>query len=137
MHFYSEPCFYNILILTWFQAAIYQSKIFTSEFLCWEQIRMKFWTSNSASVSNILFLVLSIDPLTGRIKSEHEFSDENGMMFGAPQEGLTPHHLKKAKLMFFYCRYPSSNVLKTFFPDVKVIILNFLTSGILTEYKWK
>lgn len=36
------------------------------------------------------------------------------------QEGLTPSHLKKAKLMFFYTRYPSSNVLKTFFPDVKV-----------------
>ncbi|XP_046712010.1 prospero homeobox protein 2 [Silurus meridionalis] len=35
------------------------------------------------------------------------------------QEGLTPNHLKKAKLMFFYTRYPSSNILKTFFPDVK------------------
>ncbi|XP_037550640.1 prospero homeobox protein 2 [Nematolebias whitei] len=35
------------------------------------------------------------------------------------QEGLSPSHLKKAKLMFFYTRYPSSNVLKTFFPDVK------------------
>ncbi|KAJ0063156.1 hypothetical protein NL108_012615, partial [Boleophthalmus pectinirostris] len=35
------------------------------------------------------------------------------------QEGLTPSHLKKAKLMFFYTRYPSSNVLKTYFPDVK------------------
>ncbi|XP_015825687.3 prospero homeobox protein 2 [Nothobranchius furzeri] len=35
------------------------------------------------------------------------------------QEGLTPSHLKKAKLMFFYTRYPSSNALKTFFPDVK------------------
>ncbi|KAK1792934.1 hypothetical protein P4O66_001657 [Electrophorus voltai] len=34
-------------------------------------------------------------------------------------KGLTPNHLKKAKLMFFYTRYPSSNVLKTFFPDVK------------------
>ncbi|CAB1330931.1 unnamed protein product [Coregonus sp. 'balchen'] len=34
-------------------------------------------------------------------------------------EGLTPNHLKKAKLMFFYTRYPSSNVLKTYFPDVK------------------
>lgn len=64
---------------------------------------------------------LSIDPLTGRIKSEHELSDEQAMIFGAahPQEGLTPHHLKKAKLMFFYTRYPSSNILKTFFPDVK------------------
>ncbi|XP_062378176.1 prospero homeobox protein 2 [Sardina pilchardus] len=35
------------------------------------------------------------------------------------QEGLTPNHLKKAKLMFFYTRYPSSSVLKTYFPDVK------------------
>ncbi|XP_078714264.1 prospero homeobox protein 1 [Lampetra fluviatilis] len=35
------------------------------------------------------------------------------------QEGLTPHHLKKAKLMFFYSRYPSSNMLKLYFPDVK------------------
>lgn len=36
------------------------------------------------------------------------------------QEGLSPCHLKKAKLMFFYARYPSSNTLKTYFPDVKV-----------------
>ncbi|GAA6096959.1 prospero homeobox protein 2 [Tachysurus ichikawai] len=34
-------------------------------------------------------------------------------------EGLTPNHLKKAKLMFFYTRYPSSNILKAYFPDVK------------------
>ncbi|XP_035480576.2 prospero homeobox 3 isoform X1 [Scophthalmus maximus] len=35
------------------------------------------------------------------------------------QEGLSPCHLKKAKLMFFHARYPSSNTLKTYFPDVK------------------
>ncbi|XP_077369887.1 prospero homeobox protein 1a [Festucalex cinctus] len=35
------------------------------------------------------------------------------------QEGLSPNHLKKAKLMFFYTRYPSSNMLKIFFSDVK------------------
>uniref|UniRef100_A0A8C6U6D4 Prospero domain-containing protein n=1 Tax=Neogobius melanostomus TaxID=47308 RepID=A0A8C6U6D4_9GOBI len=35
------------------------------------------------------------------------------------QEGLSPNHLKKAKLMFFYTRYPSSNMLKMFFGDVK------------------
>ncbi|KAF7253335.1 Prospero homeobox protein 1 [Varanus komodoensis] len=34
-------------------------------------------------------------------------------------EGLSPNHLKKAKLMFFYTRYPSSNMLKTYFSDVK------------------
>ncbi|KAM9717216.1 prospero homeobox 3 isoform 2-T5 [Menidia menidia] len=38
---------------------------------------------------------------------------------GGIQEGLSPCHLKKAKLMFFYTRYPSSNTLKTYFPDVK------------------
>uniref|UniRef100_A0A8C8I1G7 Prospero domain-containing protein n=1 Tax=Oncorhynchus tshawytscha TaxID=74940 RepID=A0A8C8I1G7_ONCTS len=38
---------------------------------------------------------------------------------GYSQEGLSPCHLKKAKLMFFYARYPSSNTLKTYFPDVK------------------
>ncbi|XP_076308524.1 homeobox protein prospero-like [Tachypleus tridentatus] len=32
---------------------------------------------------------------------------------------LTPMHLRKAKLMFFYVRYPSSAVLKLYFPDIK------------------
>lgn len=32
---------------------------------------------------------------------------------------LTPMHLRKAKLMFFYTRYPSSAVIKVYFPDVK------------------
>ncbi|XP_059162902.1 uncharacterized protein LOC131946236 [Physella acuta] len=31
---------------------------------------------------------------------------------------LTPMHLRKAKLMFFYTRYPSSSILKLYFPDV-------------------
>nr|KAF6502113.1 prospero homeobox 2 [Molossus molossus] len=35
------------------------------------------------------------------------------------QEGLNPSHLKKAKLMFFFTRYPSSNLLKAYFPDVQ------------------
>ncbi|KAK2843609.1 hypothetical protein Q7C36_011824 [Tachysurus vachellii] len=41
------------------------------------------------------------------------------MECGQLQKGLTPNHLKKAKLMFFYTRYPSSNILKAYFPDVK------------------
>jgi hypothetical protein len=28
-------------------------------------------------------------------------------------------HLRKAKLMFFWVRYPSSAILKMFFPDIK------------------
>ncbi|NXL72711.1 PROX1 protein, partial [Leptocoma aspasia] len=35
------------------------------------------------------------------------------------QEVLTPGHLKKAKLMFFFTRYPSSTLLKTYFHDVQ------------------
>ncbi|XP_036982810.2 prospero homeobox protein 2 [Artibeus jamaicensis] len=35
------------------------------------------------------------------------------------QEGLNPGHLKKAKLMFFFTRYPSSSLLKVYFPDVQ------------------
>ncbi|KAJ1108639.1 hypothetical protein NDU88_006015 [Pleurodeles waltl] len=46
--------------------------------------------------------------------------DEGGLVVATfPPEGLTPGHLKKAKLMFFYCRYPSSSTLKTYFNDVK------------------
>ncbi|XP_074960573.1 prospero homeobox protein 2 [Phalacrocorax aristotelis] len=47
------------------------------------------------------------------------------VMDGAPfasthmQEALTPGHLKKAKLMFFFTRYPSSTLLKTYFLDVQ------------------
>ncbi|KAL5107822.1 Homeobox protein prospero [Taenia crassiceps] len=32
---------------------------------------------------------------------------------------LTPIHLRKAKLMFFFTRYPNSNLLKAYFCDVK------------------
>ncbi|XP_064600495.1 prospero homeobox protein 1-like [Liolophura sinensis] len=32
---------------------------------------------------------------------------------------LTPMHLRKAKLMFFFVRYPSSAILKMYFPDIK------------------
>lgn len=32
---------------------------------------------------------------------------------------LTPTHLRKAKLMFFFTRYPSSALLRQHFPDVK------------------
>ncbi|XP_027736488.1 prospero homeobox protein 2 [Empidonax traillii] len=35
------------------------------------------------------------------------------------QDALTPSHLKKAKLMFFFTRYPSSTLLKTYFLDVQ------------------
>ncbi|XP_034623852.1 prospero homeobox protein 2-like [Trachemys scripta elegans] len=42
-----------------------------------------------------------------------------GICFLGTVEALTPGHLKKAKLMFFFTRYPSSTLLKTYFPDVQ------------------
>lgn len=38
---------------------------------------------------------------------------------GPHSSTLTPMHLRKAKLMFFWVRYPSSAVLKMYFPDIK------------------
>ncbi|KAJ7345001.1 hypothetical protein JRQ81_000951 [Phrynocephalus forsythii] len=37
---------------------------------------------------------------------------------GCP-EALTPGHLKKAKLMFFFSRYPTSSLLKAYFLDIQ------------------
>uniref|UniRef100_A0A3Q0QXJ4 Prospero homeobox 1a n=1 Tax=Amphilophus citrinellus TaxID=61819 RepID=A0A3Q0QXJ4_AMPCI len=57
------------------------------------------------------------------IKSEcgdlQDMSDISPYSGSTIQEGLSPNHLKKAKLMFFYTRYPSSNMLKMYFSDVK------------------
>uniref|UniRef100_A0A1B6CSD8 Homeobox protein prospero n=1 Tax=Clastoptera arizonana TaxID=38151 RepID=A0A1B6CSD8_9HEMI len=39
--------------------------------------------------------------------------------FSPTSSTLTPMHLRKAKLMFFWVRYPSSAVLKMYFPDIK------------------
>ncbi|XP_078505899.1 prospero homeobox protein 1 isoform X3 [Lissotriton helveticus] len=57
----------------------------------------------------------------GDMQDMAEISPYSG---NAMQEGLSPNHLKKAKLMFFYTRYPSSNMLKTYFSDVKVLSRN-------------
>ncbi|XP_067682767.1 homeobox protein prospero-like [Haliotis asinina] len=44
-------------------------------------------------------------------------SDMDGQM--QMTSNLTPMHLRKAKLMFFFVRYPSSAILKIYFPDIK------------------
>ncbi|XP_037072726.1 homeobox protein prospero-like [Pollicipes pollicipes] len=44
---------------------------------------------------------------------------------------LTPMHLRKAKLMFFWSRYPSSSILKSFFPDI-----NFNKNNTAQLVKW-
>ncbi|KAM3854383.1 prospero homeobox protein 2 [Vipera latastei] len=45
----------------------------------------------------------------------------DGVYFSARniQEALTPGHLKKAKLMFFFSRYPTSSLLKSYFLDIQ------------------
>nr|XP_033806985.1 prospero homeobox protein 2 isoform X2 [Geotrypetes seraphini] len=54
-------------------------------------------------------------------KSEHAdlMSTVDGIHYTSATDGLSSGHLKKAKLMFFFTRYPSSNLLKNYFPDVK------------------
>ncbi|KAJ6661278.1 hypothetical protein lerEdw1_015415 [Lerista edwardsae] len=44
------------------------------------------------------------------------------------QDALTPGHLKKAKLMFFFTRYPTSSLLKAYFLDIQVKRVNFFYS---------
>jgi hypothetical protein len=49
--------------------------------------------------------------------SGDDFSDYGS--YELQSSTLTHVHLRKAKLMFFYTRYPSSAVLKSYFPDIK------------------
>nr|XP_023864063.1 homeobox protein prospero homolog 1-like [Salvelinus alpinus] len=82
-------------------------------------------------LSSLLPSLAVMDRLDGGLQHHHERDGDereerdggmdSGMYLGpgSSQEGLSPCHLKKAKLMFFYARYPSSNTLKTYFPDVK------------------
>ncbi|KAM9341435.1 prospero homeobox protein 2 [Symphorus nematophorus] len=71
-------------------------------------------TLGAVTVDNLCLPHVKIE--CGELQS---MAERNPYMSLNISEGLTPSHLKKAKLMFFYTRYPSSNVLKTFFPDVK------------------
>ncbi|XP_034383798.1 prospero homeobox protein 2-like [Cyclopterus lumpus] len=56
-------------------------------------------------------------PSLPRVKMESEGLRKNNLYM--LNEGLTTNHLKKAKHMFFYSRYPSSLVLKMCFYDVQ------------------
>jgi len=60
-----------------------------------------------------------------RDQDMEEFIREQSLISGYGMGGeatsatLTPMHLRKAKLMFFWVRYPSSAILKMYFPDIK------------------
>ncbi|XP_072546617.1 prospero homeobox protein 1a [Salminus brasiliensis] len=62
---------------------------------------------------------LSLSLIKSECSDIQDMSDISPYSGSQIQEGLSPNHLKKAKLMFFYTRYPSSNMLKMFFSDVK------------------
>ncbi|XP_023259235.1 prospero homeobox protein 1-like [Seriola lalandi dorsalis] len=77
---------------------------------------------NSRSVRSPQTHTVSVDPMLleslclPHVKIESDSLQNNLYMLN---EGLTTSHLKKAKLMFFYTRYPSSLVLKMCFHDVQ------------------
>ncbi|XP_059614530.1 homeobox protein prospero isoform X2 [Phlebotomus argentipes] len=64
-------------------------------------------------------------PDYGHIRAAMDTNDRNSdcnsgdPMYEPTSSTLTPMHLRKAKLMFFWVRYPSSAVLKMYFPDIK------------------
>uniref|UniRef100_A0AC35TI74 Prospero domain-containing protein n=1 Tax=Rhabditophanes sp. KR3021 TaxID=114890 RepID=A0AC35TI74_9BILA len=60
-----------------------------------------------------------------------DFSDTGTSYDGPQNTQLTPMHLRKAKLMFFWTRYPSSAVIKSYFPDVR-----FNKGSISQAVKW-
>ncbi|XP_048340578.1 prospero homeobox protein 2 [Sphaerodactylus townsendi] len=66
-----------------------------------------------------------MENLASLVASKAEFSelcaavDEIPFPSAHVQEALTPGHLRKAKLMFFFTRYPSSSLLKAYFLDVQ------------------
>ncbi|TKS76409.1 Prospero homeobox protein 2 Homeobox prospero-like protein PROX2 [Collichthys lucidus] len=78
---------------------------------------------NSRSVRSPQSRTVSVDPMIlqglclPHVKIESDSLVKNNLYM--LNEGLTTNHLKKAKLMFFYTRYPSSLVLKMCFHDVQ------------------
>ncbi|XP_071335272.1 prospero homeobox protein 1-like isoform X2 [Trachinotus anak] len=78
---------------------------------------------NSRSVRSPQTHTVSVDPMLleslclPHVKIESDSLVKNNLYM--LNEGLTTNHLKKAKLMFFYTRYPSSVVLKMCFHDVQ------------------
>ncbi|NXJ06606.1 PROX2 protein, partial [Odontophorus gujanensis] len=75
----------------------------------------------------------TVEPLPTYPLGQMEWPGSSGMLNGKAsspshyqntksthiQEALTPGHLKKAKLMFFFTRYPSSALLRSYFLDVQ------------------
>ncbi|XP_053167042.1 prospero homeobox protein 2 [Hemicordylus capensis] len=90
----------------------------------WQPIKLKssFMRHQQYPVSYKSAEMGSLAPLPA---SNTEFAEVHAVMNRMPfasthiREALTPSHLKKAKLMFFFTRYPTSSLLKAYFPDVQ------------------
>ncbi|XP_029281713.1 LOW QUALITY PROTEIN: prospero homeobox protein 2-like [Cottoperca gobio] len=88
----------------------------------WNSIKVRSKV-NSRSVRSPQTRTVSVDPSLleslrlPHVKIESDCLVKNSLYM--LNEGLTTNHLKKAKLMFFFTRYPSSLVLKMCFHDVQ------------------
>ncbi|XP_031449751.1 prospero homeobox protein 2 [Phasianus colchicus] len=82
------------------------------------------WESPTASESrrmeptNARWAVTKLRPLAVRPLGP-DMVEGNRTPLTPTHEALTPGHLKKAKLMFFFTRYPSSALLRSYFLDVQ------------------
>ncbi|XP_055335603.1 LOW QUALITY PROTEIN: uncharacterized protein LOC129586401 [Paramacrobiotus metropolitanus] len=75
--------------------------------------------SNDMNEQNSLDGSDSATEISGGRQPSAPFPSRGDSLTFAHSSTLTPMHLRKAKLMFFYTRYPNSATLKTFFPDIK------------------
>ena len=85
-------------------------------------------TNDTQSVYDSSMPMISFSQSKPNPKSNSPLTKSNPSIYNSIDYGtltslhtstLSPMHLRKAKLMFFYVRYPSSSVLKAFFPDIK------------------
>ncbi|XP_030576746.1 prospero homeobox protein 1-like [Archocentrus centrarchus] len=95
---------------------------FKSTEVHWNSVKVRSKV-NSRSVRSPQTRAVSVDPvLLESIQLPHVKTESDSLVKSnlyMLNEGLTTNHLKKAKLMFFYTRYPSSLMLKMCFHDVQ------------------
>lgn len=76
-------------------------------------------TFHGAFAESILTLLNFSFTISSHKSQNNDQSQDQFSLGGVHSATLTPMHLRKAKLMFFWVRYPSSAVLKMYFPDIK------------------
>jgi hypothetical protein len=94
----------------------------------WKEIHRQFtaWEFLKFSLDFAVFqrplspktILITVLPNSHKSQNNDQGQDQFSLS-GVHSATLTPMHLRKAKLMFFWVRYPSSAVLKMYFPDIK------------------